>query len=249
MVFKLTSVVALVAALALTGNAQKQIQGISFANNKDAPNDSYNLPKNALAVAPISDLNSKAFACRTNGLNFPSIKSYSATGGEMFLVAWDMNSLNSTEGPKLNGPCNHWMASTAAGTDNLKWFRIGEFGYSADEGWCTDKIRREGQLVVSMPDDLLPGEYIFRTEVIDLTYAGKTNADDPTMGAQFYPNCLKYNYSGGKNPKEVTTGLVSFPGAYLATDQGLLLNLTADGKPPGGKYTVPGPALHNQTGP
>ncbi|KAJ2834840.1 hypothetical protein GGI24_000205 [Coemansia furcata] len=249
MVFKLTSVLALVAALAVTGNAQRQIQGITFAWNPDKPNGSFNLPKNALAMAPISDLNSKAFTCRTNGLDFPNIKSYSSTGGEMFIVAWDKNALNSTDGPKLNGPCNHWMASTAAGTDNLKWFRIGEVGYSAEKGWCTDIIRKDGQLVVSMPNDLPVGEYIFRNEVIDLTYAGKTSGDNPTMGAQFYADCLKYSVTGGKNQKPVTTGLVSFPGAYLATDQGLLLNLTADGKPPGGKYTVPGPALHKQPNP
>ncbi|KAJ2756963.1 hypothetical protein GGH94_001394 [Coemansia aciculifera] len=246
MVYKLSSVLALVATLALTGNAQKQIQGLTFAGNTGAPDSSFNLPKNALAEAPISDLKSKAFACRSNGFNFPAIKSYSATGGEMFIVTWDKAAIEASGKSKITGPCNHWLASTAAGTDNLKWFRIGEVGYSAESGWCTDIIRKDGQLVVSMPDDLPVGDYIFRSEVIDLTYAGKTSNDDPTMGAQFYADCLKYSVTGGKNQKMPTEGLVSLPGAYLATDKGLLLNLTADGKPPAGKYTVPGPALHQQ---
>ncbi|KAJ2036520.1 hypothetical protein GGI08_006691 [Coemansia sp. S2] len=246
MVYKLTSILALVATLALTGNAQKQITGITFANNPGKPDNSFSLPKNALADEPISDLKSKAFACRSNGLNFPAIKSYSATGGEMFIVTWDKEAIKASTSSKINGPCNHWLASTAAGTDNLKWFRIGEVGYSAKDGWCTDIIRETGQIVVSMPDDLPVGEYIFRTEVIDLTYAGKTKDDDPTMGPQFYADCLKYSVTGGKNQKMPTEGLVSLPGAYLATDKGLLLNLTADGKPPGDKYTVPGPALHQQ---
>ncbi|KAJ2686795.1 hypothetical protein IWW39_003382 [Coemansia spiralis] len=244
MVSKISSIFALVAVMAVSGNAQTQIQGITFAGSEDAPNSSHNLPKNALAVAPISDLKSKAFACRTSGFNFPKVESYEATGGEMFIVAWDKQAL--TKGPQIKGPCNHWLASTASGTDNLKWFRIGERGYTAEDGWCTDVIRRDGQLVVSMPDDLPVGEYIFRNEIIDLTYAGKTNADDPTMGAQFYADCLKYKVAGGKNQKMPTEGLVSLPGAYLATDKGLLVNLTAEGKPPGDKYTVPGPALHNQ---
>ncbi|KAJ2324997.1 hypothetical protein GGI00_005163 [Coemansia sp. RSA 2681] len=248
MVYKLTSILALAASLAFTANAQRQIQGLTYTGSTEKPHTTSNLPKNALALAPVSDMKSKEFACRTNGLNFPEIKGYPATGGEMFIVTWDKEDLALATNGKTNitGPCNYWLASTAAGTDNLKWFRIGEKGYSEKDGWCTDIIKNTGQDVVSMPDDLPAGDYIFRAEVIDLTFAGKTYGDDPTMGPQFYPDCIKYTVTGGKNPREPTEGLVAIADAYQPTDQGLLLNLTAEGKPPGGKYTVPGPALHKQ---
>ncbi|KAJ2744056.1 hypothetical protein GGI20_003277 [Coemansia sp. BCRC 34301] len=252
MVYKIASILALAASMALTANAQRSIQGLTYADSKLPPHTSSNLPKGAMALEPVTDFKSKAFTCRTNGLNFPDIVSYKATGGEMFIVTWDKDTteaLASNGKGKITGPCNYWLASTAQGTDNLKWFRIGERGYTEADGWCTDFIRKNGRDTVSMPDDLPSGDYLFRAEVIDLTFAGKTNADDITMGPQFYPDCIKYTVTGGKDTKIPTDGLVSLADAYQLTDQGLLLNLTADGKPPGNKYKVPGPAIHNQRNP
>ncbi|KAJ2909082.1 hypothetical protein GGI21_002240 [Coemansia aciculifera] len=168
----------------------------------------------------------------------------------MFIVQWDkaqMPAVNTAEGYKqLNGPCNFWLASTDNVKGDLQWFRIKEVGYDPTNGWCTDTIRNVGQMVVPMPKDIPNGNYLFRTEVIDLSYAGQTNAADPTMGAQFYSDCIKYTLTGAQDPKPVTDGLVTLANAYNLSDKSLLLNLTADGKPPGGTYTVPGPVVHPQ---
>ncbi|KAJ1998678.1 hypothetical protein GGI04_004897 [Coemansia thaxteri] len=248
MVYKVSSILALAACFALTVNGQKQIQGITSGYLSKTFDASFNLPHGALGQVPVSNLNSPLFTCRTNGFTFPDVKSYNASPGEMLLVKWDNSSpvLASSGSANITGPCNFYMASTAAGTDKLSWFRIAEQGYETERGWCTDIIKTTGSLVVSIPDNLKGGDYLFRTEVIDLAYADKTATQDPSRGAQFYADCLKFNIPGNTNGIIPSTNLVSFPGAYKETDPSLVLTLGADGKPTGGKYTVPGPALYSQ---
>lgn len=87
-------------------------------------------------------------------------------------------------------------------------------------------------MYVDLPSALPDGNYLLRVEQIaihDASYVG---------GAQFYLACGQVSVSGGGNgspgPK------VAFPGAYKATDPGILINL--DGSHPD-KYQFPGPAV------
>ncbi|KAL5890459.1 AA9 lytic polysaccharide monooxygenase C [Pyricularia oryzae] len=75
------------------------------------------------------------------------------------------------------------------------------------------------------------GEYLFRVEHVALHGAGQMN------GAQFYISCAQINVQGGAGSK-TPSGLVSFPGAYKATDPGLLINIYNTNR-----YTPAGPAV------
>lgn len=70
---------------------------------------------------------------------------------------------------------------------------------------------------MTVPSCLPAGDYLVRNEQIALHSAQSSG------GAQFYLSCgqLKVTGGGSKTP----TDLVAFPGAYKATDPGLLLSI------------------------
>src|SRR5690606_34410032 len=82
-----------------------------------------------------------------------------------------------------------------------------------------------------IPSDIAPGDYLLRTEVIALHVAGSPG------GAQHYVSCFQLKVTGGgsANPSGV-----SFPGAYSASDPGILFNLYGSYT----SYPVPGPPVY-----
>ena len=84
---------------------------------------------------------------------------------------------------------------------------------------------------VKIPQCLQNGDYLLRAEHIGLHSAGSAG------GAQFYISCAQITVSGGSgtySPKN----LVSFPGAYSASDPGVLINIYY---PIPKSYRAPGP--------
>ena len=88
------------------------------------------------------------------------------------------------------------------------------------------------QVPVTLPKSLPSGEYLLRAEHIALHSAGSSG------GAQFYISCaqIKVNNGGSGSPSP----LVSFPGAYKASDAGILVNIYY---PIPTNYKPPGPAV------
>ena len=68
-----------------------------------------------------------------------------------------------------------------------------------------------------IPTSLPSGDYLFRIEHIGLHAAASAN------GAQFYISCGQLSVTGGGTG--VPSPLVAFPGAYKATDPGIMLNI------------------------
>ncbi|KAH7306094.1 fungal cellulose binding domain-containing protein [Rhexocercosporidium sp. MPI-PUGE-AT-0058] len=84
----------------------------------------------------------------------------------------------------------------------------------------------------TLPKSLPSGEYLVRAEHIALHSAGSSG------GAQFYISCAQINVTGGGAG---TPGpLVAFPGAYKATDPGIMINIYY---PIPKSYTPPGPPV------
>ena len=84
----------------------------------------------------------------------------------------------------------------------------------------------------TVPKSTPSGTYLVRGEHIGL-HAASTSG-----GAQFYIACGQVNVTGGGNG---TPGpLVAFPGAYKASDPGILININY---PVPTSYTPPGPAV------
>lgn len=83
---------------------------------------------------------------------------------------------------------------------------------------------------VTIPKCIPDGDYLFRIEHIGLHVAQSKG------GAQFYISCGQITVSGGGNATPGPT--VAFPGAYSATDPGILININY---PVPTSYTNPGP--------
>lgn len=80
----------------------------------------------------------------------------------------------------------------------------------------------------TIPSCLKKGYYLVRHEIVAL------HASYTYPGAQFYPGCHQLSITGGGST--TPTGLVSFPGAYKATDPGITYDAYK-----ATTYTIPGP--------
>ena len=91
----------------------------------------------------------------------------------------------------------------------------------------------KSQVNIRIPPCVANGEYLLRVEHIALHSASAVG------GAQLYLSCAQISVSSGSGVIR-TPGLVSFPGAYKATDPGIKFNLYY---PVPTSYINPGPAV------
>ncbi|KAM0158917.1 hypothetical protein ACHAPG_003853 [Botrytis cinerea] len=152
-----------------------------------------------------------------------------AAGGnvtvEMHQQPGDRSCANEAIGGAHYGPVILYMSkvsNAATDTGSGSWFKVDQEGYDQTlNANC-------GKRSFTIPSTLAPGDYLLRAEVIALHVAGSVG------GAQLYMSCfqLRVTGSGSKNP----TGVL-FPGAYSATDPGILINIYQTIN----NYTIPGP--------
>lgn len=103
--------------------------------------------------------------------------------------------------------------------------------------WGVDNLlKNNGWVYFNLPTCVASGQYLLRVEVLALHSASKQGQ------AQFYQSCAQINVSGSGSLSPSNT--VTFPGAYSASDPGILTSIYGktgqpdnDGKP----YTAPGP--------
>ncbi|KAF2110125.1 glycoside hydrolase [Lophiotrema nucula] len=137
------------------------------------------------------------------------------------------------------GPLLFYMAKVPDGKtadtwdgDGSVWFKIYEQGATITSAGMTWASQGAKQVTVPIPKSLPSGEYLFRVEHIALHSAGSSG------GAQFYISCAQLKVTGGGSGSP--SPLVSFPGAYKASDPGILINIYY---PVPKSYTPPGPAV------
>ncbi|OSD05161.1 lytic polysaccharide monooxygenase [Trametes coccinea BRFM310] len=129
-------------------------------------------------------------------------------------------------------------ATTAVGS-SAQWFKVAEIGLpsSNPDYWGTEVLNDNcGHYTFKVPSDIAPGNYLIRAEVIALHVASSIG------GAQFYMSCYQVNVGGSGSANPPT---VSIPGAYSATDPGILINIYE----PLSTYTIPGPTPYATTSP
>ncbi|KAH6615644.1 glycoside hydrolase family 61 protein [Chaetomium sp. MPI-SDFR-AT-0129] len=111
------------------------------------------------------------------------------------------------------------------------WFKIQEDGYNNGQWGTSTVISNGGEHSIEIPACIPEGQYLLRAEMIALHAAGST------AGAQLYMECAQINVVGGSG--SVPSDTVSFPGAYSATDPGILINIYS--MTPSSTYEIPGP--------
>ena len=117
---------------------------------------------------------------------------------------------------KCSGDCTSFTPSSST-----SWFKIAEAGEKepgTPNTWAQADLNTGAPADVTLPSDLAPGNYLIRHEIIALQNAQAEG------GAEFYPSCLQVKVSGNEDGSPNTS--VHFPGAYSATDAGLLGNVS-----------------------
>jgi len=142
------------------------------------------------------------------------------------------------------GPVQVYMSSVSDASHadgSSSWFKIfadtwakkSGGGSGDDDYWGTKDLNTCcGLMDVKIPSDIAAGDYLLRAEALALHTAGSSG------GAQFYMTCFQITVSGGGS---ATPAGVSFPGAYKASDPGILVNIHAAMS----GYTAPGPAVYS----
>jgi cellulase len=118
-------------------------------------------------------------------------------------------------------------------------------------------ISNGGWVDFSMPSCVAPGQYLLRAEIIALHSASKAGQAQFYMvrilthigrwrdraTANRYQGCAQINVKGSGSSTGSQT--VSFPGAYSASDPGILVSIyNSQGQPTGnGQYKIPGPSV------
>ncbi|KAI0480626.1 glycoside hydrolase [Xylariaceae sp. FL0804] len=138
------------------------------------------------------------------------------------------------------GALSAYMAQVPSGStaadwdgDGTVWFKIYQDLPTVSNGQYVWPSQNEAKATFTIPACLANGDYLFRTEHVALHVA------ESVGGAQFYLSCAQVTVSGGSGAGD-PSDLVAFPGAYNATDPGLLINIYNNG---GAAYQPAGPSV------
>ncbi|KAF6820304.1 endoglucanase iv precursor [Colletotrichum plurivorum] len=162
----------------------------------------------------------------------PGTSSIKVAAGQKVSVKWN------TWPDSHKGPVMDYLAScegdcTKVDKTSLKFFKIAQKGY-ADGSWAADDIiKNDLTWDISIPSDIAAGNYVLRHEILALHSAGQEN------GAQFYPQCINIEVTGGGSAKP--TG-VAGTALYTAKDKGVIYDIYSGDA---SSYPVPGPAVYN----
>ncbi|KAF2741418.1 glycoside hydrolase [Polyplosphaeria fusca] len=179
--------------------------------------------------AGLADVSSSQIRCYTTGTRGVQTTSVAAGGSVTFKAA-----------PNIfhPGPLQFYMAKAPEGTaisswdgSGQVWFKIYAEQAQTSGGQLSWASLNKGTASVTIPKNVPSGDYLLRIEHIALHQASQAG------GAQFYISCAQIKVTGGGSG---TPGpLVSFPGAYSASDPGIKVNIYSGAR----SYTPPGPKV------
>ncbi|KAJ3742536.1 glycosyl hydrolase family 61-domain-containing protein [Lentinula detonsa] len=214
-----------------------------WINGVDAGSSCVRLP---LSNNPVTDVTSDDLTC--NVTPTPSSGVCPVMPGDQVTVEMhqqpgDRSCADQAIGGDHYGPINIYLASvedaTTADGSSASWFKISEIGLPSDnpDYWGTEVLNDNcGHYTFTIPPDVKPGNYLLRAEVIALHVASSVG------GAQFYMSCYQINIGGTGTASPAG---VSIPGAYSATDPGILINIYQQLD----SYEIPGPSPYGTTSP
>ncbi|KAL2131708.1 hypothetical protein VTI74DRAFT_4727 [Chaetomium olivicolor] len=192
------------------------------------------ITKNHWDLNPVTDVTSEDMTCYQLNPGTGAAKTVSVQAGST--VSFEVQSSIGHAGPLHFYMAKVPSGKTAATFDGkgAVWFKIYQDGPS---GLGTSSITwpstGKSTVSVQLPSCLANGDYLLRVEHIGLHEASTIG------GAQLYLACAQLTVTGGTGTLNTGT-LVSFPGAYKATDPGILFELYW---PIPTSYVNPGPPV------
>jgi hypothetical protein len=134
-----------------------------------------------------------------------------ASGGST--ITWTMNRWPTDH----HGPVTVYMASCGASCDTFDgsgnvWFKIDQAGLinATAQYWASDYlIANDLSWTAKIPDQIKPGQYLLRFELLALHDAG---------APQMYPSCAQLDITSGGTDVPAANELASIPGIYKQGD-------------------------------
>ncbi|KAF9450060.1 lytic polysaccharide monooxygenase [Macrolepiota fuliginosa MF-IS2] len=177
-------------------------------------------------------------SCNDNGQAGALQLSATVAAGSQITAKW--NQWTHQEGPVTVYLASCGGSCTSANSNSLKWFKIAETGLKSGTvgagQWGNGDIVSTLSYTATIPAALAAGEYLIRHELLALHQANTP---------QFYPECAQLIVTGGQGKVPGSEYLVSFPGAYDASDPSININIYLDPAASQTTYKVPGPAVWN----
>ncbi|KAK4187212.1 glycosyl hydrolase family 61-domain-containing protein [Podospora australis] len=176
---------------------------------------------------------SEDIICHRNSKNAQGYAVVAA--GDSISVQWD------TWPESHHGPVIDYLASCGANgcssvdKTSLEFFKIAESGLingaQAPGKWASDVlIENNNSWMIKIPENIAPGNYVLRHEIIALHSGGDLN------GAQNYPQCFNIQVTGSGTARPAG---VKGTALYTPTDAGIRFNIYRSLD----SYPIPGPAL------
>jgi cellulase len=215
---KTATALALAASMANMAAAHATFQQL-WVNGKDLESTCVRMPA---SNSPVEDPTSNNMRCNANAAAASTTCGVKA--GDVVTVEMhqhnDRDCTKEAIGGAHHGPVMMYLGAVedaAAADGSGEFFKVFEAGYFAEnKTWANDLINEGcGKQSFTIPSDIAPGDYLLRAETVALHAAGSAN------GAQYYMSCYALRIEGTGSAKPAG---VKFPGAYKATDPGLLIN-------------------------
>ncbi|TCD66356.1 hypothetical protein EIP91_001462 [Steccherinum ochraceum] len=187
-------------------------------------------------IGPVKGSSNKDLICGLSAQNAEMV--VPANPGSTVSFQWSGG--GGQKWPHNTGPLMTYMTSCGSTScdkfdpTNAKWFKIDQLGKKDANTWYQADIQSGSAFNVVLPQNLAPGGYLIRHEIIALHLATSMG------GAEFYPSCTQVMIGGNGSGSPSPT--VSFPGAYSDSDPGIY---DPDVYNPGTSYTFPGGPVSN----
>ncbi|KAJ6504504.1 glycosyl hydrolase family 61-domain-containing protein [Mycena vulgaris] len=244
MVFKLSTLLALAAlpkVLAHGGVLSYNIGGTVYQgwNPYNSPTGQTGIERPWSTYNPILSPTDPTIACNNDGTASALQLTATVKAGTPIIAYWNQ------VWPHPYGPMLTYLAQcpgttcTGVNANTLKWFKIDQSGLingTIFNGyWGSGKmIDQNSSWTTTIPATVPSGNYLIRFETIALH----------SLPAQFYPECAQITITGGGTLAPTTAQLVTFPGAYTATDPGLTIDIYSNAAQTQTTYSIPGPPLY-----
>ncbi|PFH45699.1 lytic polysaccharide monooxygenase, partial [Amanita thiersii Skay4041] len=186
-------------------------------------------------VEPVTNTTSPDMACGRGASKVN--KTATATPGSYMKFVWRGRD-DYQRWPYKVGPVLTYLASCGKSCPDFdhsqaQWFKIAEYGIKSDEKWVQEDA--SSGISVIIPSKLKAGPYLVRHEIINLERASELGQ------AEFYMSCAQIEVTGSETGIAEPNEMVSFPGAYNATDPGIYI--THPSHLERSHYQFPGPYL------
>ncbi|KAG9103175.1 hypothetical protein FRC06_011875 [Ceratobasidium sp. 370] len=226
-----------------------QVGGITYNGLKPGSTVPNNSPiRGVTDQSPLKDLQSNDMICGMGAT--PGTVVASAKPGDNLVYTW--GNVVAEDGHWIHdtGPMMTYMAQVPTGKTadtfdgvGAKWFKTGQVGKKNNK-WVQASLMTGATFTTQIPETLADGDYLVRHEIIALHNAGSKN------GAEFYPSCLQLRIQNSNAGKAIVTAspTVSFPGAYTATDPGILVDVFSQAAD-GSEYKFPAGPIANVSAP